>query len=1302
MFCPYQLVRFIPKYTTIQTTTLFYKAYMSKIIYIIITAFIFVQNIVYAQVSLNSSIDVNKAEVKSGEKFSYFFNIGLTSSSEPGENVIIIDTLPKFVKFIEVVNSLIVETSTYDTQTNELKIKLVNPLPAGTTGTIEIICVFEPLYTPNGYTPNNKIYCTADNAQPKIVESNTDGITSLAIAPYTLHKEIVSYNSLTKTIGYRTYLTYPDIGSCELYGLLTVDKQIIYDTLPTGAVFVSATNGGKETTLGSGIVIWDFTNKPFIHCDTNYFKKLDCFVYIRYPNANYGDEIINKTTFQGVLPGNIPYNINSNNVKYTLENNIQKVACFSYDYSAGFTTQLKIINDTTSGLYATFTNDGNVPLDTVLLELPMPNEVNAYGKIEGDTILQPQLFYSSSKDSLTLIPLTNSVSYNKAYWRLPILPNGEYIYKVFIKYKNVQPGFYKTFNIPITVLAKDRKGNVVVPAQQYADLMPCVGTATCISFTQKMKSFFQGNKIENNCTVSSMCRGVYPDVVSALTGIYNIKAVIPGDTVTFYLSAWNVGDAINNMVYTDTLADIFTLVPNSAYSVYLTKQFPGGKPAYPTFSYNGQIFKADFSSDTNKFVDTEIYVIFKAVVKKGTTAGDYINKFYGVASNHPRVWSASYTLKVNELTNLTASKGVKGQIDNDYVYYPKTALTTNGSNVIYKIAITNLGNTSLKELVMVDPLPFNNDYRNSTFSPYMTSLPSVNRSKASLYYTLDSNFCITEVVPAFLPLNCVTPSWTNIPPADIKKIKGIKVTLLDTLNGNDSLIVKWEMSAPSSLTTNMIAYNDFHFQAKKIFDNQPLITTSPNKVGVKITALGQIGEYVWWDKNKNGIRDEQAIDGVGNVKVKLWQLGKDSIPYTSDDKLVDSVFTDNTTNLGYYKFTVPSNSYYVTFLIDACTISETTKIGFKTAAFSLKESQLKTDMNLGLKPDSVNIVGNNSVCKNGSVILSSLVTNANKVQYQWQKSSNKGITWVQLTNDTLPTLQIKNFVDADIATYCVYVAKAGKLSNKCFLKSNDVSLNFLPQPTAPSFGNISLCEGERATLNKTSPLPKGQYFWYITSSGGIPIANDFLTHSLFGNTDYYIMDSVVSSCSSERTKVSITINPKPTLPSFSNLSVCTNEQPTLNKISNSPNNKYYWYDKSVGGIPRANDFITSPIQAPKTYYLIDSISPVCKSARQPVEILIKKCLEDSVIFFPNGFTPNDDGVNDAYVVFNVPAGVTVDIWIYNRWGDLVHQTDNYQNDWRGLCTANNCLNKQLPSSTYFLVAKLNTGEEFKTSITLIR
>ncbi len=53
---------------------------------------------------------------------------------------------------------------------------------------------------------------------------------------------------------------------------------------------------------------------------------------------------------------------------------------------------------------------------------------------------------------------------------------------------------------------------------------------------------------------------------------------------------------------------------------------------------------------------------------------------------------------------------------------------------------------------------------------------------------------------------------------------------------------------------------------------------------------------------------------------------------------------------------------------------------------------------------------------------------------------------------------------------------------------------------------------------------------------------------------------------------------------------------------------------------------------------------------------------------PNVFTPNNDGVNDKFVMvfkdsYLPPANTSLDV--YNRWGKLMYSSKNYQNDWTG-------------------------------------
>lgn len=85
---------------------------------------------------------------------------------------------------------------------------------------------------------------------------------------------------------------------------------------------------------------------------------------------------------------------------------------------------------------------------------------------------------------------------------------------------------------------------------------------------------------------------------------------------------------------------------------------------------------------------------------------------------------------------------------------------------------------------------------------------------------------------------------------------------------------------------------------------------------------------------------------------------------------------------------------------------------------------------------------------------------------------------------------------------------------------------------------------------------------------------------------------------------------------------------------------------------------------------------------------------------PNAFTPNNNGINDR-LCFNPENIVTFHILIYNRWGQVVFQTDDINACWDGTFRNEPCLPGVY---TYTCHITCHTGIEnsFKGDITLIR
>jgi gliding motility-associated-like protein len=108
-----------------------------------------------------------------------------------------------------------------------------------------------------------------------------------------------------------------------------------------------------------------------------------------------------------------------------------------------------------------------------------------------------------------------------------------------------------------------------------------------------------------------------------------------------------------------------------------------------------------------------------------------------------------------------------------------------------------------------------------------------------------------------------------------------------------------------------------------------------------------------------------------------------------------------------------------------------------------------------------------------------------------------------------------------------------------------------------------------------------------------------------------------------------------------------------------------------------------------TYAIIVTDANGCSISRS---IVVSQPLE---LEMPNGFSPNDDGDNDAFVVHGLDAYPDNELIIFNRWGNIVFQKEDYQNDWHG----ENNQSEPIPDSTYFVILKVNLPADGTITLT---
>lgn len=72
-----------------------------------------------------------------------------------------------------------------------------------------------------------------------------------------------------------------------------------------------------------------------------------------------------------------------------------------------------------------------------------------------------------------------------------------------------------------------------------------------------------------------------------------------------------------------------------------------------------------------------------------------------------------------------------------------------------------------------------------------------------------------------------------------------------------------------------------------------------------------------------------------------------------------------------------------------------------------------------------------------------------------------------------------------------------------------------------------------------------------------------------------------------------------------------------------------------------------------------------------------------------GLSPNGDGVNDVLIFGGLANYPESQLIIYNRSGQLVYQSKDYQNSWNGTTTKGATASQNLvPTGIYYYVLKL--------------
>ena len=131
--------------------------------------------------------------------------------------------------------------------------------------------------------------------------------------------------------------------------------------------------------------------------------------------------------------------------------------------------------------------------------------------------------------------------------------------------------------------------------------------------------------------------------------------------------------------------------------------------------------------------------------------------------------------------------------------------------------------------------------------------------------------------------------------------------------------------------------------------------------------------------------------------------------------------------------------------------------------------------------------------------------------------------------------------------------------------------------------------------------------------------------------------------------------------------------------------------------------ILNPIGLATGDYEFTYYDSYCECPRETVvsinindDCRVEPCILAGLFEISKAVTPNGDMYNEYFKIDGVDlnGGCTVDVQLYNRWGAMIYEARNYQNNWNGFSHDNSVgSHGKVPTGTYYYIINLNVSGE---------
>ncbi|MFN8323003.1 MAG: PKD domain-containing protein [Chitinophagales bacterium] len=199
------------------------------------------------------------------------------------------------------------------------------------------------------------------------------------------------------------------------------------------------------------------------------------------------------------------------------------------------------------------------------------------------------------------------------------------------------------------------------------------------------------------------------------------------------------------------------------------------------------------------------------------------------------------------------------------------------------------------------------------------------------------------------------------------------------------------------------------------------------------------------------------------------------------------------------------------------------------------------------------------------------------------------------------------------------------------------------------------------------------------------------------STTTFTVTAQSGACGTDTKSVTVQVKNNPVIPPFHPVTVYIGE-PAVLSVTGQGNYTYQW---QAADSLSCNDCQSATIFPTKSQVVYVTITqPEGCSTTDSLFVSVAGCNPD-VIFAPNVFSPNGDGLNDVFATSHKALSRFDYMRIFNRWGQVVFETTDGNQSWDGTANGTIAFDEVY---VYVLQGQCYDGEELikSGSITLVR